>query len=304
MSLAVVIPVFNEEKGLLAHVREIDRIFRADGIDAAYMLVDDGSRDATWQVVKQLHEELPGVSGIRFARNFGKETAISAGLAAAEGDVYLVMDSDLQHPPRCVKGMLALLESSGADIVDGVKEFRGHETFKQKVLARGFWRVLKAMTGLDLDNSSDFKLLRRPVVEEIRKMPEHNRFFRALVDYVGFKRVDFAFSVDDRDDGTSRFSTKASLRLAMNAILSNTALPLFLAFLLAFVCCAGALADVIFMIVRACLHAGVPEAAWVCLTVLLVGAMVLGCIGIAGAYLARMYDEVKGRALYIVSERV
>ena len=304
MSLAVVIPVFNEEKGLLAHVREIDRIFRADGIDAKYMLVDDGSRDATWQVVKQLHEELPGVSGIRFARNFGKETAISAGLAAAEGDVYLVMDSDLQHPPRCVKGMLELLESSGADIVDGVKEFRGHETFKQKVLARGFWRVLKAMTGLDLDNSSDFKLLRRPVVEEIRKMPEHNRFFRALVDYVGFKRVDFAFSVDDRDDGTSRFSTKASLRLAMNAILSNTALPLFLAFLLAFVCCAGALADVIFMIVRACLHAGVPEAAWVCLTVLLVGAMVLGCIGIAGAYLARMYDEVKGRALYIVSERV
>ncbi len=304
MSLAVVIPVFNEEKGLLAHVREIDRIFRADGIDAKYMLVDDGSRDATWQVVKQLHEELPGVSGIRFARNFGKETAISAGLAAAEGDVYLVMDSDLQHPPRCVKGMLELLESSGADIVDGVKEFRGHETFKQKVLARGFWRVLKAMTGLDLDNSSDFKLLRRPVVEEIRKMPEHNRFFRALVDYVGFKRVDFSFSVDDRDDGTSRFSTKASLRLAMNAILSNTALPLFLAFLLAFVCCAGALADLIFMIVRACLHAGVPEAAWVCLTVLLVGAMVLGCIGIAGAYLARMYDEVKGRALYIVSERV
>ena len=304
MSLAVVIPVFNEEKGLLAHVREIDRIFRADGIDAAYMLVDDGSRDATWQVVKQLHEELPGVSGIRFARNFGKETAISAGLAAAEGDVYLVMDSDLQHPPRCVKGMLELLESSGADIVDGVKEFRGNETVKQKVLAKGFWRVLKAMTGLDLDNSSDFKLLRRPVVEEIRKMPEHNRFFRALVDYVGFKRVDFAFSVDDRDDGTSRFSTKASLRLAMNAILSNTALPLFLAFLLAFVCCAGALADLIFMIVRACLHAGVPEAAWVCLTVLLVGAMVLGCLGIAGAYLARMYDEVKGRALYIVSERV
>ena len=304
MSLAVVIPVFNEEKGLLAHVREIDRIFRADGIDAAYMLVDDGSRDATWQVVKQLHEELPGVSGIRFARNFGKETAISAGLAAAEGDVYLVMDSDLQHPPRCVKGMLELLESSGADIVDGVKEFRGNETFRQKVLAKGFWRVLKTMTGLDLDNSSDFKLLRRPVVEEIRKMPEHNRFFRALVDYVGFERVDFAFSVDDRDDGTSRFSTKASLRLAMNAILSNTALPLFLAFLLAFVCCAGALADLIFMIVRACLHAGVPEAAWVCLTVLLVGAMVLGCLGIAGAYLARMYDEVKGRALYIVSERV
>ena len=304
MSLAVVIPVFNEEKGLLAHVREIDRIFRADGIDAAYMLVDDGSRDATWQVVKQLHEELPGVSGIRFARNFGKETAISAGLAAAEGDVYLVMDSDLQHPPRCVKGMLELLESSGADIVDGVKEFRGNETFRQKVLAKGFWRVLKTMTGLDLDNSSDFKLLRRPVVEEIRKMPEHNRFFRALVDYVGFERVDFAFSVDDRDDGTSRFSTKASLRLAMNAILSNTAPPLFLAFLLAFVCCAGALADLIFMIVRACLHAGVPEAAWVCLTVLLVGAMVLGCLGIAGAYLARMYDEVKGRALYIVSERV
>ena len=304
MSLAVVIPVFNEEKGLAAHVREIDRIFRADGIDARYMLVDDGSRDSTWQIVKALHAELPNVSGIRFARNFGKETAISAGLAAADGDVYLVMDSDLQHPPRCVKGMLELLEESGADIVDGVKEFRGNESFKQKVLARGFWRILKAMTGLDLDNSADFKLLRRPVVEEIRKMPEHNRFFRALVDYVGFERVDFPFSVDDRDDGTSRFSTRSSLRLAFNAILSNTAAPLMWAFLAAFVCCAAAFADVVFMIVRACLRNGVPGTAWTCLTVLLVGAAILACLGILGAYLARVYDEVKGRALYIVSERV
>ena len=244
------------------------------------------------------------MSGIRFSRNFGKETAISAGLAAIDEDIYLVMDSDLQHPPRCVRGMLDLLESSGADVVDGVKEFRGHETLKSRVLAKGFYGVLRRFTGLDFDNSSDFKLLRRRVVEELRKMPEGGRFFRALVDYVGFRHAAYPFSVDDRDDGTSRFSTKRLLKLAFNAILSNTAAPLYLAFPAAFLCGLGALADVIVMIVRACRHTGVGGAAWVILTLLLASAMILCAAGILGAYVARVYDEVKGRALYIVAERV
>ncbi len=304
MALAVVIPVFNEEKGLYAHVREIDRVLRSDGIDPHFMLVDDGSRDRTWEIVRRLHQEMPWVSGIRFSRNFGKETAISAGLASVDEELYLVMDSDLQHPPRCVRGMLDLLESSGADVVDGVKEFRGHESLKSRILAKGFYGILKRFTGLDFDNSSDFKILRRPVVDELRKLPERNRFFRALVDSVGFAHASFPFSVEDRDDGTSRFSTRRLLKLAFNAILSNTAAPLYLAFPLAFLCGLGALADVIVMIVRACSRAGVPDAAWVILTVLLASVLILGVLGILGAYIARMYDEVKGRALYIVSERV
>ncbi|MEA4823644.1 MAG: glycosyltransferase family 2 protein [Clostridiaceae bacterium] len=304
MALAVVIPVFNEEKGLYAHITQIDRILKADGIAARFMLVDDGSRDSTWSVVRKLHAEMPNVGGIRFSRNFGKETAISAGLDAIDDEIYLVMDSDLQHPPRSVRGMLDLLEASDADIVDGVKEYRGNETLRSKLLAKGFYGILKAATGLDLDNSSDFKLLRRPVVDEIRKMTEGNRFFRSIVDYVGFKRVNFPFSVDDRDDGTSRFSTKRLLKLAFNAIVSNTAAPLYIAFLTAFLSFLGAFADAVVMIVRACMRTGVTGTQWVILTVLLAAGCILLSVGILGAYVSRVYDEVKGRARYIVSERV
>ncbi|MDY3072095.1 MAG: glycosyltransferase family 2 protein [Eubacteriales bacterium] len=304
MALAVVIPVFNEEKGLDAHIREIDRVLNADGISHRFLLVDDGSRDRTWEVVRRLADELPNVSGIRFSRNFGKETAICAGLDAIDEDVYLVMDSDLQHPPRCVRGMLELLESSGADIVDGVKSFRGNESLKSKILARGFYGVLRALTGLDLDNSSDFKLLRRPVVDELRKMTEHNRFFRSLVDAVGFRRASFPFSVDDRDDGTSRFSTKRLLTLAFNAILSNTAMPLYLPFAFAFLCFLGALSDAVVMLVRAGTGSGVTGTMWLVLLALVLVSLVLVSLGVLGAYLARVYDEVKGRARYIVAERV
>lgn len=304
MALAVIIPVYNEEKGIERHIAEIDRILTADGIEHTFMLVDDGSRDNSWAALRRLSQSMDNVRAIRFARNFGKEVAICAGLDAIDEELYLVMDSDLQHPPRCIKGMMALMERTGADIVDGVKESRGTETARTKLLAKGFYKVLELFTGLELDNSSDFKLMRRKVVEAIRVMPERNRFFRSLVDYVGFERVPYGFATDDRDDGSSRFSTKKLLILAFNAILSNTNKPLYLPLVLAGFSGFGALAVLAAIIIRACLSLAVTGALWLALALFVCTALILLSVGITGAYLARMYDEVKGRPLYLISERL
>ena len=302
--LALVIPVYNEEKGLYGHIREIDRILKADGLDFRFMLVNDGSKDGTWKVVENLAREMDNVSGVSFSRNFGKESAICAGLASIDAERYLVMDSDLQHPPRFIKGMMEKMDETGADIIDGVKTFRGNESLKSRVLAKGFYGTLKALTGLELDNSSDFKLMRKCVIDELRKMPEGDRFFRAMVDFVGFDRVEFPFSVDDRDDGGSRFSTKRLLKMAISAIITNSAAPLYLSFAGGFAALVAAVIDLVVMIVRGATDRSVSGTMWTVLAVFLCTAVILATIGIMGAYVTRIYDEVRGRTRYIISKRI
>ena len=186
MKLAVVIPVYNEEKALIPHIKTIYEILVNDGIEPAFMLVDDGSKDRTWQKILELQNEIPDLHAVRFARNFGKEMALCAGIDAIDADRYLIMDSDLQHPPRYIKAMMEIMDENGADIVEGVKESRGKESLKYKLLAKSFYHILKWATALDLDNSSDFKLMDRKVIDYLRTFTEKNVFFRGLVDFVGF----------------------------------------------------------------------------------------------------------------------
>lgn len=298
--LAVIIPVYNEEKGLARHMRELDRILTGAGVACRYMLVDDGSKDASWREICALSAENPRFSGIRFARNFGKETAVCAGLDAIDADRYLVMDSDLQHPPAYIPEMMAVMDRTGCDVVDGVKATRGTESLKSRFLAKAFYGTLQRMTGLALDNSSDFKLMDRGVVNALRSMTEHNRFFRGLVSYTGFVHETVYFDTADRDDGSSRFSVKSLVRLAWNAVLSYTAKPLFFGFFCAALFFAGLLADIIVMLCRP----GTGSAGWILFAILLGGTLLSLLGGILGAYLARIYDEVKGRPVYILSRRV
>ena len=191
IDLAVIIPVYNEGAVIQKNFRQIREIFMEDGLSCHFVLVDDGSADGTWLELSFLAAEFSHISLIRLSRNFGKEAAICAGLDRIDARRYLIMDSDLQHPPHCVKGMLALMAREQADIVDGVKVKRGHETLGYRLFARGFYRLLKLLTGLDLDRSSDFKILDRHVVDALRRFEEGSLFFRGLVAWVGFKRVTY-----------------------------------------------------------------------------------------------------------------
>lgn len=302
--LVILIPVYNEASALEANFKVIYDQLKKDGIVCRYLLIDDGSADETWLTIQKLAEDYKEISGISFARNFGKEMALSAGLDAIDGDLFLFMDSDLQHPPSCIKQMLEKLEEEEADIVEGIKSSRGKESLKYKLIAKNFYKLLKSLTHLDMDNSSDFKVMTRDVVEEIRRFREHNVFFRGVVHWVGFKKVQMPFAVEERTNGTSNFSTFKLMQLAMNAIMSYTSSPLYIiigsgAVFLVFAILLGIQTFYNYM-----MGYSVSGFSTVILLLLFIGSLLMISIGIIGVYVSRIYDEVKGRPRYIVNKRI
>lgn len=303
-SLAIVIPVFNEGPYFKKNFLEILKTLRDDNIPCRFMLVDDGSHDESWAVIESLCNEYEFVDAIRFSRNFGKEIAICAGLDHIDADLYITMDSDLQHPPRFIPDMLKLMETENVNMVEGIKSNRGKEKLKSKFFAKSFYSLLHKITGLEMDNSSDFKLMDRSVIENIRNFGERNIFFRGLVDWVGFSKANFYFDVDERKDGGSSFSILKLIALAINAILAYTSKPLYLTIM----------CGVLFFIFAVVLgiqtlynfFSGIAVSGFstVILLILITGSMVMFCLGIIGLYISRIYDEVKNRPRYIISKKI
>lgn len=302
-SLAVIIPVYNEGTAIQKNFREIHQILTEDGITCCYLFVDDGSTDDTWQALCNLAEEFPSVSALGFARNFGKEIALSAGIDSIDADRYLMMDSDLQHPPRYIKEMLKLMETHQANIIEGVKVSRGKESLKYKLVAKSFYKLMKLITGLEMDNSSDFKLMDRQVVDSLRSFHERNLFFRGLVGWVGFKSVPFPFEVDTRRDGSSHFSTRKLMLLAMNAILSYTSKPLYITLFSGILFLFFALVLGVQTLYNYFSGIAVDGFSTVILLLLITGSMIMISLGIIGVYISRIYEEIKGRPRYIISHR-
>jgi len=300
--LAVVIPVFNEESIISQNLAEIRRVLNETGISCRYLLIDDGSTDSTWAVLQDLRELYKDLSAIRLSRNFGKEAAISAGLDNIDANLYLIMDSDLQHPPHYVKDMLNLMEKEQADIVNGVKSARNKENIIYRYCAKKFYRLLRLLTGLELIDSSDFKLLNRRVVDALRRFDEKSLFFRGLVNWVGFKSVSFPFTVDQRTNGASRFTTGKLLKLAQHSTLAYSGKPLYLTILAGFTFLAIAAILAIQTLYNYLSGVALSGFTTVILLILFTGALILISLGIIGVYLALIYDEIKGRPRYIISE--
>jgi len=300
--LAVIIPVYNEGPVLSANLNEIRSAIAEIDITCRYCLIDDGSTDDTWAKIQKLKAQYSDLSAIRFSRNFGKEAAILAGLENTEADLYLVMDSDLQHPPSCVKPMLDLMIEEKADIVSGIKSSRSKESFLYRYCAKRFYRFLKIMTGLDLDNSSDFKIMNRRVIDALRLFKEKNLFFRGLVSWVGFKTASFAFTVEQRKRGKTHYSTRKLLQLAQNSTLAYTGKPLYLTmiggiffFLIAVILAIQTLYNYLSGF-------SVSGFTTVILLILFTGSLILISLGIIGVYLSMIYDEIKTRPRYTISE--
>ena len=301
--LLIVLPVYNEAGDIERHVVQLAETLRGDGVPYRLALVDDGSSDATWPALRRIADAHPGTACLRLSRNFGKEAAICAALGTLDADRYLVMDADMQHPPSCIKEMLALMESSGADVVDGVKRSRGREGFLSRLTARVFYRLMKTVSGLDLNNSSDFKLIRRPVVDALRTFGEGTVFFRGLMGWVGFVHAEYPFDVAERSGGVSRFSTARLIKLALSAMLSYTSKPLYLTMGAGFAFLLGATGLGIHSLYMYFSGKALDGFSTVILLILLTGSMILLSLGVIGAYIARIFNEVKARPRFIVSDR-
>lgn len=301
-TLAVIIPAFNEAKTIKNNIYKIKQTLEDDGIVGSIILVDDGSNDTTWNELISLAESDDDVYGLRFSRNFGKEAAICAGLASVNADYYVVMDSDLQHPPRYIKEMLTIAAKEHIDIVDAVKTNRGKENVLYKLFARSFYGILNKLSGLELNNSSDFKLLNRQVVDVLRTFNEGSVFFRGLIDWTGFTKTQVFFVVDERQGDTSRFSTGKLMLLAINATLAYSSKPLYLT----------VFSGLVFFIIAIILSiqtlynyaAGNAFSGFTTVIILLLftGAMIMLSLGVIGAYISKIYNEVKARPRYIISD--
>ena len=304
VTLYLVIPVFRESRNVFVLLEAVRASLAECNLPYEVVLVDDGSRDDSWSVITDATKAFPSVRAFRLSRNFGKEAAICAGLERARGDAVILMDADGQHPPSLLPNMVQMWQSSGADIVEAVKRKRGGESLSGKLSALLFYVILNKLSGFDLKGASDFKLMNRKVINAWRKMGERNVFFRGMTAWMGFTTVQIPFEVVPRSGGQSTWSYLKRLKLALIGITAFSSFPLQL------VTFAGLLFFVFSMLLGAetlylqLTGRAVSGFATVILLQLITGSFLMISLGIIGEYLARIYEEVKGRPRYIVKEAI
>lgn len=299
--LSVVLPAYNEEQMIKKTAQVVGDLLEKEQIPYELVFVNDGSKDHTWEKILELKEERAHIKGVCFSRNFGKEGAVFAGITQAEGDCIAVMDCDLQHPPETLIKMYRLWED-GYQVIEGVKASRGRESFIHKMFAKTFYSIISDATGIDMSRASDFKLMDRQAAEEFLKLPERNVFFRALSSWVGFKTTYVEFDVQEREAGESKWSFKSLVRYAVNNITSFSAAPMQIVtfFGVVFFVFAVLLGiQSLYMYFSGHAVAGLTT---VILLLLLVGSILMFSLGVIGYYIAKIYDEVKMRPRYIISE--
>ena len=299
--LSVILPSYNEEQMIAAAAKTVTGILDEAGIEHELLFVDDGSRDKTWEEIQKAHETNPHVVGLHFSRNFGKEAAMFAGLEQAKGDCCVVIDCDLQHPPEKIVEMYRLWEQ-GYEVVEGIKEDRGEESGFHKFASLSFYRLISMATGLDMSASSDFKLLDRKVVDTLNKMPERNVFFRALSFWVGFKKTEVSYRVQERTAGESKWSTRSLIKYAINNIGSFSSAPLHLITILGILMLVTAVIFGVVALVQKIMGTALGGFTTVILLLLFASSLIMISLGIIGYYVARIYEEIKGRPRYIISK--
>ena len=299
--LSVIIPSFNEEDNIENTASVVGSVLKEAGIDYDLLFVSDGSTDNTFSIVENLSKEDNRIQGIQFSRNFGKEAAIFAGLEYADGDCVAVMDCDLQHPARVLVDMYHLWEE-GYEVVEGIKSKRGKENPFYRLFTKVFYGIMSSLMKLDMNATSDFKLLDRKVVEAMLELPERNTFFRALSFWAGFKSTSVSFDVEERKAGKSKWSFSGLVKYAVSNTTSFTTAPLKFVFVLGMLLMAFSVILGIETLVNYFLGIAADGFTTVILLLLIVGGCIMISLGIIGHYIARIYEEVKGRPRYIVSK--
>lgn len=300
--ISVILPSYYEEKMIPIAAKTVAEILRNENIPYELLFVDDGSKDKTWENICAAHDADENVVGVHFSRNFGKEAAMFAGLERASGDCVVVIDCDLQHPPEKIVEMYRLWEQ-GYEVVEGVKEDRGEETGLHRFAANSFYSLISRATNMDMANASDFKLLDRKVVDTLNQMPERNVFFRALSFWVGFKKATVTYCVRERTEGESKWSTKSLIKYALTNISSFSSAPLHIVTVLGFVMLAVGVIMSVIALVQKFMGIALGGFTTVILLLMFTGSILMISLGIIGYYIARIYDEIKGRPRYIISEQ-
>lgn len=299
--LSIVLPAYNEEQNIANTVKVLSEILEQNQIDYELVFISDGSRDGTYAEIVKAAAENPRVKGAEFSRNFGKEAGIFAGLELASGDAVIVMDCDLQHPPQLIPKMWQLWQN-GVEVVEGVKSDRGKESLGYKLSAGLFYRIMSKLIKIDMSASSDFKLLDRKVVDVLLGLPERNTFFRALSFWAGFRTESLPYEVQERQFGKSKWSFWSLMKYAISNVTSFSTLPLQLVTVMGMISILFSVVLAIQTLVRFLMGNSLGGFTTVILLILIIGGFLMLSLGIIGHYIARIYEEVKGRPKYIISK--
>ena len=302
--LSIVVPCFNEQACITELHRRLTAAARtAVGGDYEIVLVNDGSRDGSWLAMENLAATDSRVVGVNLSRNHGHQLALTAGLDLCRGETILIVDADLQDPPELLTPMLEAMREQEADVVYGVRRSRSGETAFKRATAHGFYRLLSRATEIDIPlDTGDFRLMSRRALDALLAMPEQSRFIRGMVAWIGFRQVPFAYDRDERFAGTTKYPLSKMLRFAFDALTGFSSAPLKLASHAGLLLSLGSL--LLLAYIAYAFIAGRSIQGWtsLMLVVVVLGAVQMFVLALMGEYIGRLYNEVKGRPLYIVQE--
>lgn len=305
--ISVVVSCYNEEKALPLFYEEMERVRKKDFegiVEFEYIFVNDGSKDNTLKIIKELNQKDPKVRYISFSRNFGKEAAMYAGLEAAEGGYVTLMDADLQDPPALLKQMYDAIKNEGYDSVGTRRVTRKGEPPIRSFFARMFYKIINKMSNIEMvDGARDYRLMKRQVVDSIISLKEYNRYSKGLFSFVGFDTKWIEYENVERVAGETKWSFWKLFKYAIEGITAFSTTPLIFSSIVGLIFCLVAFIAIIFIIVKTLVY-GDPTAGWpsmACIIVFVSGIQ-LFTIGIIGQYLSKTYLEVKKRPIYIIKE--
>lgn len=300
--ISIVTPVYNEEDNVVFFHDEVTKVMEGLGMDYELIYVNDGSRDKTDLLIHQLAAHDPHVRALTFARNFGHQIAITCGMDFAQGDAVITMDGDMQHPPALIPKLIEKWQE-GYDVVQTIRTATEDAGFVKKLTSSSYYAVINSISTTPVvPGGSDFRLMDRKALDAFLKFREHSRFIRGIVGGLGFKQTSIEFTAPARHAGVSKFSMKKMLHFAMDGIITNSTVPLRMAFYIGLL--AGFAGFLVILHVLWCVLMGEAVPGWATMTILIsiFGGLNLMCLGIIGEYLGHVFEETRNRPLYWLSD--
>lgn len=298
--LSVVLPAYNEEEMIPIITEALTGRLEQEKILYELIFVSDGSTDDTWEAIEKETGKNDRVRGVEFSRNFGKDSAIFAGMAQAVMDAVAVMDCDLQHPVDTLISMYRIWEN-GSEIVEGIKSQRGRENLLYRKGVGWFYRILSKTLKMDMENASDFKLMDRKVVDSLLQMPERHLFFRAVSAWAGYRTTQVKYQVGERPKGKSKWNLRSLISYGFQNIVAFTTLPLQFVTIGGVICFLGSVLLAIYSLVRYFQGQAVEGYTTLLMVLLVIGSGIMISLGIIGFYIGKIYDEVRRRPRYLIS---
>lgn len=297
----IIIPCCNEEENIDFIIDEIERYIKNLNYKYEFTFIDDGSTDDTYNKLAALAKTRKDINIIKLSRNFGKESALKAGIQLCDADAAVVIDGDLQHPPYMIPSLISEWEK-GANIVDAVKKQRQKENIIIRFLSVTFYRLMNNLTNMDFAGSSDYKLIDRKAMDHLKTLNEKNRFFRGLTNWIGLQHCKIEFNVENRKSGKSKWGLMQLLRLSLDAITAYTSKPLHIVTFLGFFTLLFSVILGLQTLYNKIVGHAVSGFTTVILITLILSSIIMISMGIFGMYLSRIYDEVKSRPVFIIEE--